>query len=62
MIFRLRSMLNTINLQYCERRVLIVCHQVVVLCFRYILEQLDEQTILSIDRQAEMPQLRDRGL
>ena len=53
-IFRLRSMLNTINLQYCERRVLIVCHQVVVLCFRYILEQLDEQTILSIDRQAEI--------
>jgi probable phosphoglycerate mutase len=53
-IFRLRSMLNTINLQYCDRRVLVVCHQVVVLCFRYILEQLDEQTILSIDRQAEI--------
>ena len=42
MILRLRSMLNTINLHYCDRRVLVVCHQVVVLCFRYILEELDE--------------------
>ena len=25
-----------------------------MLCFRYILEELDEQTILSIDRQAEI--------
>jgi broad specificity phosphatase PhoE len=53
-ILRLRSMLNTINLHYCDKRVLIVCHQVVVLCFRYILEELDEATILDIDRQAEI--------
>ena len=54
MILRLRSMLNTINLHYCDRRVLVVCHQVVVLCFRYVLEGLDEETILSIDKQAEV--------
>ena len=53
-ILRLRSMLNTINLHYCDRRVLVVCHQVVVLCFRYILEELDEATILGIDKQAEI--------
>jgi broad specificity phosphatase PhoE len=53
-ILRLRSMLNTINLHYCDRRVLVVCHQVVVLCFRYILEELDEAAILNIDRQAEV--------
>ena len=53
-ILRLRSMLNTINLQYCDRRVLVVCHQVVVLCMRYILERLDESEILAIDRQAEI--------
>lgn len=53
-VLRLRSMLNTINLQFCDRRVLIVCHQVVVFCFRYILEQLDEQAILKIDKQAEV--------
>jgi len=53
-ILRLRSMLNTINLHYCDKRVLIVCHQVVVLCFRYILEELDETQILDIDRQSEI--------
>jgi hypothetical protein len=34
--------------------VLIVCHQVVVLCFRYILEEMDEATILTIDREADV--------
>jgi broad specificity phosphatase PhoE len=53
-ILRLRSMLNTINLHYCDRRVMVVCHQVVVLCMRYILEELDEQQILAIDKQAEV--------
>jgi len=53
-ILRLRSALNTINLQYCNRRVLIVCHQVVVFCMRYILEELSEQDILRIDKQAEV--------
>jgi broad specificity phosphatase PhoE len=53
-ILRLRSMLNTINLHYCDRRVLVVCHQVVVLCFRYILEELDEEAILNIDRQSDV--------
>jgi hypothetical protein len=33
---------------------MIVCHQVVVLCFRYILEELDEAEILGIDKQAEV--------
>ena len=53
-VLRLRSMLNTINLHYCDRRVLVVCHQVVVLCFRYILEELDEAAILAIDKQSDV--------
>ncbi|HEU5286201.1 MAG TPA: histidine phosphatase family protein [Sphingomicrobium sp.] len=53
-ILRLRSMLNTINLHYNDRRVLVVCHQVVVLCMRYILEELDEAQILAIDKQADV--------
>ena len=53
-ILRLRSMLNTINLHYSDRRVLVVCHQVVVLCMRYILEELDEQQILAIDKQSDV--------
>ncbi|QNM82324.1 histidine phosphatase family protein [Sphingomonas sabuli] len=53
-ILRLRSMLNTINLHYSDRRVLVVAHQVVVLCFRYILDELEEAEILTIDKQAEV--------
>jgi hypothetical protein len=47
-------MLNTINLHYADMRVLVVAHQVVVLCMRYILEELTEEQILAIDRQAEV--------
>ena len=53
-ILRLRSMLNTINLHYADKRVLVVAHQVVVLCMRYILEGLTEAQILAIDKQAEI--------
>ena len=53
-ILRLRSALNTINLQYAGKNVLIVCHQVVVLCIRYILEELTEADILAIDKQADI--------
>ena len=53
-ILRLRSALDTISLHYSGRRVLVVGHQVVVLCLRYLLEDLDEARILEIDRQAEI--------
>src|SRR5919199_6571844 len=49
-ILRLRSMLNTINLHYSRERVLIVCHEVVVLCLRYLLECMTEEEILAIER------------
>jgi broad specificity phosphatase PhoE len=53
-ILRLRGALDTISLHHADRRVLIVCHQVVVLCFRYILEELDEAQILAIDKQGDV--------
>src|SRR4030095_7883369 len=53
-ILRLRSVLDTVSLHYSDKRVLIVSHQVVVLCFRYLLEQLDETVILRIDADAEV--------
>ena len=53
-ILRLRSALDTISLHYADRRVLIVCHQVVVLCFRYILEELDEARVLAIGRESNV--------
>ena len=54
-ILRLRSMLDTISLHYADQRVLIVAHQVVVLCMRYIIENLSEEQILEIDRQGDVP-------
>ena len=53
-ILRLRSALDTISLHHADRRVLIVCHQVVVLCLRYILEELDEAAILAIDKEGDV--------
>src|SRR5512132_664724 len=47
-ILRLRSAMNTINPHSCDRRVLIVCHHVVLLCMRYILEELTEPEFLKI--------------
>ena len=57
-ILRLRGALDTISLHHADRRVLIVCHQVVVLCLRYILEELDEAAILAIDKAGRRGQLR----
>jgi broad specificity phosphatase PhoE len=50
-ILRLRSVSDTLRLEYSGRRVLIVCHTVVVFCFRYLLEKLTEEQILEIDRK-----------
>lgn len=53
-ILRLRSALDTLSLHYAGRRVLIVGHQVVVLCLRYLLEKLTEAEILAIDAAADV--------
>jgi broad specificity phosphatase PhoE len=53
-ILRLRSLLDHVQLRYSDERVLVVAHQVVVLCFRYLLEELDEQAILAIDREKDV--------
>jgi broad specificity phosphatase PhoE len=54
-ILRLRSVIDTITREYRGERVLIVGHQVIVNCFRYLLERLDEETILAVDRAADVP-------
>jgi probable phosphoglycerate mutase len=53
-ILRLRSALDTLSLHQREERVLIVCHQVVVLCMRYLLECMTEAEILGIDAAQEV--------
>lgn len=54
-ILRLRSLLEMVTREYAGRRVLVVAHQVIVNCMRYLLEQMDEKQILGIDRQGDVP-------
>ena len=53
-ILRLRSIVDTISREYRRERVLIVGHQVVVLCFRYLMERMTEADILAIDRDNQI--------
>jgi broad specificity phosphatase PhoE len=53
-ILRLRSAVDTLSLHHAGRRVMIVSHEVVVLCLRYLLEDLDEERILAIDGQGDV--------
>jgi broad specificity phosphatase PhoE len=53
-ILRLRSALDSISLHHAGRRVLIVGHQVVVLCLRYLLEGLTEPELMRIDAEGDV--------
>jgi len=54
-ILRLRSVLDTLTREYSGRDVLIVGHQVIVNCFRYLFERMTETEVLAIDREADVP-------
>lgn len=54
-ILRLRSVVEVLRRDYVGERVLIVAHQVIVNCFRYLLECMDEAEILGVDREADVP-------
>jgi broad specificity phosphatase PhoE len=53
-ILRLRSLLDTVSLHYGGRAVMIVGHQVVVLCLRYVIENMIEEEILAIDKKGDV--------
>ena len=53
-VLRLRSVADTLRLEYTDQCVLIVSHTVVVLCFRYLLEKLTEDAILLIDKEHDI--------
>ena len=53
-IARVRATLADLRLDAPGERVLVVAHQVVVLSFRYVLEELTERDILAVDRQADV--------
>ena len=55
-ILRLRSVLDTVSLHHSRpgARVLIVAHQVIVLCCRYLIEEMSEDQILAIDATGDV--------
>lgn len=53
-VLRQRSFFESLMHAHDEARVLIVTHQVVVLGFRYIIESLTEEQLLTIDAQADV--------
>ena len=53
-ILRLRSVIDTLTREYNNCRIAIVSHQVIVLCFRYLLEGLTERDILAIDAAGDV--------
>ena len=54
-ILRLRSVLEMVSREHCGQRVLVVAHQVIVNCMRYLVENMDEQEILALDRKGDVP-------
>jgi broad specificity phosphatase PhoE len=46
--------LDHVHLRYADERVLVVAHQVIVLCFRYLIEELDEAGLLRIDSDGDV--------
>ena len=51
---RVRSLLSTMREDHADERVLVVTHQAVVMCFRLVLEGLDEATLLAVDEESPL--------
>ncbi|HSI53042.1 MAG: histidine phosphatase family protein [Ramlibacter sp.] len=54
-ILRLRSLLEMVTREYRGQRVLVVGHQVIVNCMRYLVDCMDEAQILAIDKLGDVP-------
>jgi broad specificity phosphatase PhoE len=53
-LLRVRSLIDHLRLVNTDQRVLLVAHQVIVLCVRWAVENLDENAILAIDSRADV--------
>ena len=54
-ILRLRSVLEMVTREHNGQRVLVVAHQVIVNCMRYLIECMEEHEVLALDRQGDVP-------
>lgn len=53
-LLRLRSVLSSLREEHRDDHVMVVAHDVVVLCFRYLLEDLDERSVLRLSHESEV--------
>ncbi|MBC5809518.1 MAG: histidine phosphatase family protein [Candidatus Eremiobacteraeota bacterium] len=53
-IVRLRGVADSLKSEHAGKRVAIVSHQVIVVCLRYLLENLSEEQLLAIDRGGDV--------
>ncbi len=51
---RLRAVVDRVLIQHAGERVMIVTHEVVIYCLRYILEDMDEAQILAVDAEGDI--------
>jgi broad specificity phosphatase PhoE len=51
---RLRAVVDRVLIQHAGQRVMIVTHEVVIYCLRYILEDMDEAQILAVDAASDI--------
>ncbi len=54
-ILRLRSLTEMVTREHAGERVLVIAHQVIVNCMRYLIENLDEAQILAVDKLGDVP-------
>jgi len=54
-ILRLRSASDTLARDYGGARLLIAAHEVIVTCFRYLFEAMDEAAVLALDGAGDVP-------
>lgn len=51
---RVRSVVTDLRLDHAGGRVCVVAHQAVITLFRYVLERLDEEAVLALDRREDI--------
>jgi ribonuclease H / adenosylcobalamin/alpha-ribazole phosphatase len=51
---RLRAVVDRVLIQHAGQRVMIISHEVVIYCLRYILEDMDEAQILAVDAASDI--------
>jgi len=54
-VLRVRSLLTDLREGFDGERVWLFTHQAVIMCFRYVLEGLDEEQVLDLDRRIQIP-------